>query len=113
MSTPAKIVIAGAGRVAWHLGNRLKSKGLPVAQVLSRTAEHAESLARTLHARWSGDWSEVLPQADWVLLAVRDDAIADVASRLAPHVPGALVTHTSGGTPGTVVPPVSNCAIPR
>ena len=105
MSTPAKIVIAGAGRVAWHLGKRLKSKGLPVAQVLSRTAEHAESLARTLHARWSGDWSEVLPQADWVLLAVRDDAIADVASRLAPHVPGALVTHTSGGTPGTVLKP--------
>lgn len=105
MSTPAKIVIAGAGRIAWHLGKRLKSKGLPVAQVLSRTAEHAESLARILHARWSDDWSEVLPQADWVLLAVRDDAIADVASRLAPHVPGVLATHTSGGTPGAVLKP--------
>ena len=105
MPAPAKIVIIGAGRVAWHLGKRLKSKGLPVAQVLSRTDEHAESLAQTLQARWSADWSEVLPQADWVLLAVRDDSIAEVASRIAPHVPDALVTHTSGGTPGTVLKP--------
>lgn len=105
MSTPAKIVIVGAGRVAWHLGKRLRAKGIPVAQVLSRTAEHAESLALTLQARWSGDWSEVIADADWLLLAVRDDAIADVAARLAPFVPDALITHTSGGTPGAVLKP--------
>ena len=53
MSKPAKIVIAGAGRIAWHLGKRLKAKGLSVAQVLSRTAAHAESLAQTLQTRWT------------------------------------------------------------
>lgn len=108
MSKPAKIVIAGAGRIAWHLGKRLKAKGLSVAQVLSRTAAHAESLAQTLQTRWTDDWSEVLPDADWLLLAVRDDAIADVAASLAPYLPDTLVTHTSGGTPGTVLKPYFN-----
>lgn len=105
MSTVAKIVIVGAGRIAWHLGKRLKSKGLSVAQVISRTAEHAELLAQTLQCNWTNDWSELLPDADWILLAVRDDAIADVAGQLAPFSQNALVTHTSGGTPGAVLKP--------
>lgn len=100
-----KIVLVGSGRIAWHLGKRLKAKGLPVAQVLSRTASHAMSLAETLQTDWSDDWSEVLPDADWLLLAIRDDVIDDVAALLAPHVPEALVTHTSGGTPGSVLSP--------
>lgn len=101
----SKIVIAGAGRVAWHLGKRLKSKGLPIAQVVSRTAEHAAALAETLHARWAADWSEVIPDADWLLIAVRDDVIGEVGRELAAYAPGALATHTSGATPGAVLEP--------
>lgn len=101
----SKIVIVGSGRIAWHLGKRLKAKGLPVAQVVSRTAEHAESLAETLGARWTSDWAEVLPDADWLLIAVRDDAIDEVAAAIARYVPDALATHTSGATPGTVLKP--------
>lgn len=100
-----KIVIVGSGRIAWHLGKRLKAKGLPVAQVLSRTAAHAQALAETLQARWSDDWAEVIPDADWLLLAIRDDVIDEVASRLSPYVPQALATHTSGATPGSVLKP--------
>ena len=105
MSNPPKIVIAGAGRIAWHLGRRLKAKGLPVALVINRTASHAETLAQALRCTWTTEWSETPADTDWVLLAVRDDVIADIASHLAPHIPGALVTHTSGGTPGTVLEP--------
>jgi predicted short-subunit dehydrogenase-like oxidoreductase (DUF2520 family) len=101
----SKIVIVGSGRIAWHLGKRLKAKGLPVAQILGRTAEHARSLADALGARWTDDWAEVLPDADWLLIAVRDDAIDEVAAALAPHVPNALATHTSGATPGAVLKP--------
>jgi len=101
----SKIVIAGSGRIAWHLGKRLKAKGLPVSQVVSRTAEHAESLAGTLGARWTSDWAEVLPDADWLLIAVRDDAIDEVAAEISRYVPDALATHTSGATPGTVLKP--------
>ncbi|MBX2890500.1 MAG: DUF2520 domain-containing protein [Saprospiraceae bacterium] len=100
-----KIVIVGTGRIAWHLGRRLKAKGLPIAQVVSRTAEHAQALADTLHARWTNEWADVLPDADWLLIAVRDDAIAEVGAALAPHAPDALATHTSGATPGAVLQP--------
>lgn len=100
-----KIVIAGSGRIAWHLGKRLKDKGLPVAQVVSRTAAHAETLAELLRAEWTSDWAEVAPDADWILIAVRDDAIEGVGKALAPYVSGALATHTSGATPGTVLQP--------
>ncbi len=100
-----KIIIAGSGRVAWQLGKRLNAKGLPVAQIVSRTAAHARALADTLDAQWTDDWSAVLPDADWVLIAVRDDAIGEVGKAVAPYVPGALATHTSGATPGTVLQP--------
>lgn len=87
------------------MGKRLNAKGLPVAQVVSRTAEHAGALAGMLHVRWTADWAGVLPDADWVLIAVRDDAIESVGRALAPHIPGALATHTSGATPGKVLEP--------
>lgn len=101
----SKIVIAGSGRIAWHLGKRLKAKGLPVSQVVSRTAEHAESLAGILGARWTNDWAEVLADTDWLLIAVRDDAIDEVAAEVSRYIPDALATHTSGATPGTVLKP--------
>lgn len=99
------IVLVGSGRIAWHLGKRLKVKGLPIAQVLNRTAGHAQSLAAALGADWTDDWAQVRPDADWILIAVRDDAIDDVAAALAPYAPDALATHTSGATPSTVLAP--------
>ncbi len=100
-----KIVLIGAGRVATHLGHRLQAKGLAVVQVLNRTAAPARDLAGSLDADWSDRWADVRTDADWLLLAVRDDAIDEVAGALARHVPQALATHTSGATPGTVLAP--------
>ena len=105
MSMPNTIVIVGAGRIASHLGKRLRAKGLRVAQVLNRTADTARELATELRADWSDDWSDIHRNADWVLVAVRDDAIERVGESLAPFVPDALVTHTSGATPGIVLAP--------
>lgn len=103
MDSIPKIILVGAGKIGWHLGKRLKGKGLPVAQVISRTAEHAQELADALHADWTSDPASALPDADWVIIAVRDDAIESVAASLSPFVPNALVTHTSGGTSGQVL----------
>jgi predicted short-subunit dehydrogenase-like oxidoreductase (DUF2520 family) len=94
------IAIIGAGRIAIQLGKRLKSKGLPIAQVISRTPSHAEALAETLGAKAITQYSDIRPDINWVIIAVRDDAIESVAAQLAPHLPDALVTHTSGATPG-------------
>lgn len=103
MNAVPKIVLAGAGRIAWHLGRRLKGKGLPVAHVVNRSEAPARTLGSTLDATWSADWAAVPPDADWLLIAVRDDAIGGVAAALAPHLPAALATHTSGATPGAVL----------
>ncbi len=105
MNALPKIVIVGAGRIAWHLSKRLKSKGLPVAQIISRTAENAEALAESIHAVWSDLPADLLPDADWIIIAVRDDAIEEVAEAFAPYVQDALVTHTSGGTAGAALSP--------
>jgi len=105
MNTPQKIVLVGAGRIAFHLGKRLQAKGMRLVQVLNRSAEPARDLAETLRTAWSNHWQDIRDDADWVILAVRDDAIAGVAKALAPFVPGALVTHTSGATPGAVLQP--------
>ena len=105
MSTLPAITIIGSGRIAGHLGRRLRGKGLPPAQVLSRTEAHAQALGEALMVPWSDRWADLLPDADWVLLAVRDDAIVSVAEQIAPFVNNALVTHTSGATPGAVLAP--------
>ncbi len=104
-SKPPVIVLAGAGLVAGQLGARLQAKGLPVAQVISRTPARAEALGQKLQIPWSTDWSAVRPDADWVLMAVSDDAIGPLAAELARAAPGALLTHTSGATPGAVLAP--------
>ncbi|TNE64681.1 MAG: DUF2520 domain-containing protein [Bacteroidetes bacterium] len=103
--SPNKIALVGAGRIAWHLGKRLRAKGLPVVQVLNRSADPARSLGDLLNVNWSTDWSGIQPDVDWVILAVRDDAIGPIAAELSKHLSDALVTHTSGATPGAVLAP--------
>lgn len=103
--TATKIVIVGSGRIAGHMGKRLKGKGLQIAQVVGRSAAPTRELAETLRAEWSDDFAEVMPDAGWILLAVRDDAIEPVAKAIAAAAPRALVTHTSGATPGAVLAP--------
>ncbi len=100
-----KIALIGTGRIAWHLGKRLKSKGLAVSQVLGRTTSNVQALAAHLGSNASSSWADIAPDTDWVLIAVKDDAIDDVAAALSAYVPMALATHTSGATPGTVLSP--------
>lgn len=45
-------------------------------------------------------WDETLPEADLLLLAVRDDAVHEVSERISPHVADiAVVAHCSGFVP--------------
>lgn len=102
-STFVKIAIVGNGRIAWHLGKRLKAKGLLVSQVLGRSEDKVKALGETLQAEWTTEWSELAEDTDWILVAVRDDAIEAVAAQLGPFGRKSLVTHTSGATPGRVL----------
>jgi predicted short-subunit dehydrogenase-like oxidoreductase (DUF2520 family) len=95
-----KIVLIGAGNVATHLGKKLVEVGEEVVQVYSRSLSNASELATTLGARPHDDLYGLTAHADLYIIAVSDDAIAEVVKKLG-HLPleDKLVVHTSGATP--------------
>lgn len=90
------IVLLGSGNVATHLGRAFKMAGQSIVQVWSRDINHARELADTLAAEPISDLSHLNRSADLYLIAVRDEAIREVASQL--KVPDKLIVHTSGST---------------
>ena len=99
------ISIVGAGNVATHLALALHGVGCTIRQVLARSLDHAQLLARRVDAQPICDWRRLDEDADVYLLAVGDDALYDLALDL--RLPNALVVHTSGSTPLSVLKPVS------
>lgn len=91
------IVLIGSGHVAYHFGLAFFEKGIFIRQVYSRTPEHANLLADTLHAAPVTELHDVDPDADVYLVAVQDSAIDSVLSRLPSDLRG-IVVHTSGAT---------------
>lgn len=87
-----RLIIVGPGRAGGSIALAAQAAGHEVVGVLSRreTSFDWPSLA----------WDEPLPEADVVFVAVRDEAIPEVAGRIAPHVSNAgVVAHLSGFTP--------------
>ncbi|WP_276359763.1 Rossmann-like and DUF2520 domain-containing protein [Daejeonella sp. H1SJ63] len=91
-----KIVLLGSGNVATHLGRAFKMAGQTVSQVWSRNLLHAAELADTLAAEPVTDLFDLEPDADLYIISVKDEGIADLASRL--KLNDKLVVHTSGTT---------------
>ena len=99
------ISIVGSGNVATHLALALHAAGCSIRQVLSRSLDHAQLLARRVDAFPINRWERLDEDADIYLLAVSDDALYDLALDL--RLPDALVLHTSGNTPLSVLKPIS------
>ncbi|MFC5283081.1 Rossmann-like and DUF2520 domain-containing protein [Pedobacter alpinus] len=92
-----RIAMLGAGNVATHLSKALINAGFPVAQVWSRNIENAVDLASQIGANSIAKIEEVSTDIDIVILAVADDAIAEISNRL-PINADRVVLHTSGST---------------
>ena len=90
-----RLIIVGPGRAGGALGLAAETAGHELVGVLSRTPSQ----------RWESlEWDRPLPEADVVLIAVRDEAIAEVAERIAPYVADiGVVAHLSGFTPVLVL----------
>lgn len=86
-------VLIGAGKVASALGPALSEAGISWLQVFSRNRDKAVSLAKKINANPICSLDEVNTQADFILVAVSDDAISKVADQLPT---GPAVFHTSG-----------------
>lgn len=98
-----KIAIVGTGNVAWHLVPTLEAVGCSVVQIYGRQSEKAQALANPLkqgQIKSNLDFSG--SSADLFILAVSDDAIAEVAQQI--KLPReSVVVHTSGGQPLSVL----------
>lgn len=101
MEAIEKIVLLGAGNVATHLGSALQLAGYSIVQVYSRRIATAEVLARTLGCACTGSMEALTPGADLYVIAVTDDAIADVSACF--PFRDKLLVHTSGTTPLNVL----------
>lgn len=88
-----KVAIVGTGKVATLFGHELIRQGHDVVSVSGRNTQRRESLSATLRAR-ALEIEADIPNCDLVLVAVSDDAIAEVSKRLS--VSNTLVVHTSG-----------------
>lgn len=91
-----QIVLLGSGNMATHLGRGLKLAGLDIVQVWSRDYKNAQKLADSLAARPIKKLADITADADLYLIAVTDDAIADVAQAISAD--NKLIVHTSGST---------------
>jgi predicted short-subunit dehydrogenase-like oxidoreductase (DUF2520 family) len=104
-----KIAFIGAGKVATALGVALK-KERKIVQVYSRTNVSAKALAKVLSCPFTNDLKKLDTSADIYIIAVKDDAIAQVVSGL--NVKGKTVIHVSGAGSIDVLKKASaNCGV--
>lgn len=91
---PISISIIGAGNVATQLGLALHEQGYHITQVYSRTKNNASALAKKLGAESISDLKKLNSEASVFIIAVKDDAIEEVAKQI--RLKDQLVVHTSG-----------------
>ncbi|PVH24879.1 Rossmann-like and DUF2520 domain-containing protein [Sphingobacterium corticibacter] len=96
------IVLIGSGNVAHHLGAGLQAAGHRIVQVYSRTADHAQQLAKLLRSESLDSLAAISPDADLYLLAVTDQALPELVEHLPASWQGTIV-HCSGATPLAVL----------
>ncbi len=91
-----RITLIGSGNVATHLGAALKNAGHCIVQVYSRNMQHAALLSYHIKTEAIDNLKDINNNTDIFIIAVKDDAIEEIAQQLAPH--NKLVLHTSGAT---------------
>ena len=95
-----KIAIIGAGNTAYTLCKVLKSKGIEPFCIYVRNPEKAEKVRADLGVEVVFSYEKVL-ESDLAIVAVKDDAISEVAAHLIDYK--GLVVHTSGTKPSELL----------
>jgi predicted short-subunit dehydrogenase-like oxidoreductase (DUF2520 family) len=91
-----RITLIGSGNVATHLAAAFKNAGHRIVQVYSRSLDNAALLAYHVKAEPVDDLTQIDPETDLFVIAIKDDVIGLVAEQLAVHQK--LMVHTSGAT---------------
>lgn len=98
-----RIILAGPGRAGMSLSYAFRTAGHELAGVLGRkNAADAAAALDTVEL----SWDDLLPAADLLVISVRDDAVGEIANRLASRAIGvAAAVHISGSvTIGALAP---------
>lgn len=89
-----KIVIIGSGNVATQLSLALQKSKHAIVQVYSKNNSSARNLAKKLRCDFTTYPEKIIATADIYIIAVKDDAIVEVAEHL--KLIDRVVVHTSG-----------------
>ncbi|MES1198284.1 MAG: DUF2520 domain-containing protein [Chitinophagaceae bacterium] len=101
-----EIVIIGSGNTAAVLGRKFKAAHHDILQVASRNAKAASDLAYEWNTVSTNYFSAIIGNADVYIVAVSDDAIAEVVKEL--KFPGKVVAHTAASVSMDVLKKVSD-----
>ena len=98
-----KIAILGAGNLAWNLAPALEDAGHEITEVYARDLQKAKEITERIYTavpKDDLDFSE--SRAELFILAIKDDAISEVADQvILPE--GSILVHTSGAIPMEVL----------
>lgn len=98
MSNPFNIVIIGTGNVAYHIADSFKvNNNLKLLQAFNhRNTKDAKRYSQEFNCDLVTAYSTINPNADLYIIAVKDEAIAEVVKNLIPLKLNGIVVHTSG-----------------
>jgi pyrroline-5-carboxylate reductase len=77
-----RIIFLGSGNVAQIFAKRLFNSGHDILQIYSPTIANAKALAASVNAASTNDIKQIIPDADVYILAIKDNALAEVAAQL-------------------------------
>lgn len=105
------VTIIGSGNVGYHIARAIfRLEGFDEAadryimQNFSRNFAKAQDLAEIVYSEATDSLYEIEPNNDLYIIAVKDDAIEEVAEQLsAAGLTDELVVHTSGATPSAIL----------
>jgi predicted short-subunit dehydrogenase-like oxidoreductase (DUF2520 family) len=95
------ITVIGSGNVATILGRLLKRNNHTVNEVVGRNEIAARILAKTLGAGFCSSLQQMNKDSDLFIIAVKDDAVAEVSAQLSLNEK--IVIHTCGSVSAKVL----------
>ncbi len=109
MSQAQKFVLIGSGNLAWQLALRLKKQKQRVVQVYSRKLINAKRLAAKMQSAYTSSLKKINKDADIYIIAVSDDAIEEVFSKLTIlKLDKKILLHTSGSISSSIIESEAN-----
>lgn len=99
------IVMIGSGNMAYHLIRSFRNTGRKVIQLYARKSERSATLSSRFRVPLAMNPEELRKDGDLYVLAVKDDAISELAGQM--NLGDRLVVHTSGATPLSAIRGIS------